>query len=83
MRSRRAVGDTAACCSTPSSPGYWDSTASAWRPRAWPPRRMDAAAETFLADCRHRKLDVEDEATGRRRAAVLRRARVDERACTR
>ncbi len=49
---------------TPSVPNYWDVNAVRVETTGVSAETMLAAAEHLLADCAHRKLDVEDEATG-------------------
>jgi len=49
---------------TPSVPDYWDGNAVRVEAEGVSAEAMLAAAERYLADATHRKLDVEDEATG-------------------
>lgn len=49
---------------TPSVPDFWDANSVRVEAADVSAQTMYAAAEEFLAGCRHRKLDVEDEATG-------------------
>ena len=77
MRSSR--GSTAPSCGRRRRRTSGTSTPSASRPTRASERRRarGRARDTLLADFRHRKLDVEDEATGARRSAVLRGQRLD------
>jgi ribosomal protein S18 acetylase RimI-like enzyme len=49
---------------TPSCPNFWDANTVRVEAAGVDAATMHAAADAALADCRHRKLDVEDEATG-------------------
>lgn len=49
---------------TPSVPDYWDGNAVRVEAAGVRAETMLAAAERFLAGAEHRKIDVEDEATG-------------------
>ncbi len=49
---------------TPSSPQYWDVNAVRVEHAGVSAAEMETAADELLAGLRHRKLDVEDEATG-------------------
>src|SRR4051812_45400597 len=49
---------------TPSCRGFWDLNSVRVETAGVPAEVMDEAAETLLADYQHRKLFVEDEATG-------------------
>ena len=49
---------------TPSVPNYWDVNAVRVEAADVSAPEMLAAADRYLADCAHRKLDIEDEATG-------------------
>jgi ribosomal protein S18 acetylase RimI-like enzyme len=49
---------------TPSSPDYWDANCVRVERAGLSGEEMMAAADELLAGYRHRKLDVEDEATG-------------------
>ena len=49
---------------TPSAPDYWDVNAVRVESAGLSAAQLEAAADTLLADCSHRKLEVEDEATG-------------------
>ncbi|MDA0183339.1 GNAT family N-acetyltransferase [Solirubrobacter phytolaccae] len=49
---------------TPSVPNYWDINVVRVEEAGVPAETMLAAADRYLADCEHRKLYVEDEATG-------------------
>ena len=49
---------------TPSSPGYWDLNCVRVETSGVDAETMEAAADTWLAGFRHRKLYVNDEATG-------------------
>ena len=49
---------------TPSAPDYWDVNAVRVESAGLSAAELEAAADALLADCRHRKLEVEDEATG-------------------
>ena len=69
-------GSTASVLRTPSAPDFWDANfvrvegdASDLEPLA-----LVKAADALLADSRHRKLEVQDEARRRAAAAVLRGA---------
>ena len=76
MRSSR--GRTAPCCGRRRRPTTGTSTPSASRARGLTPRGARwRAADELLAGSRHRKLDVEDEATGAAARAVLRGRRLD------
>ena len=49
---------------TPSSPDYWDANSVRVESAGLSGEELMAAADELLAGYRHRKLDVEDEATG-------------------
>lgn len=49
---------------TPSVPNYWDVNAVRVEAADVSAPEMLAAADRYLADCAHRKLEIEDEATG-------------------
>jgi ribosomal protein S18 acetylase RimI-like enzyme len=49
---------------TPSSPDYWDVNTVRVEDAGLSASELEVAADTLLAGCRHRKLEVEDEATG-------------------
>lgn len=49
---------------TPSSPDYWDVNAVRVEDAGLTATEIEAAADALLADSRHRKIEVEDEATG-------------------
>ena len=49
---------------TPSVPDYWDVNVVRVEAAGVSAPAMLAAADRYLADCAHRKLDIEDEATG-------------------
>jgi ribosomal protein S18 acetylase RimI-like enzyme len=49
---------------TPSAPDFWDANTVRVESAGLDAAALMAAADELLADCRHRKLDVEDEATG-------------------
>ena len=51
---------------TPSSPDYWDVNAVRVESAGVEPEEMMSAADELLSGLRHRKVDVEDEATGAR-----------------
>ena len=49
---------------TPSAPDFWDVNTVRVESAGLSAAELEAAADTLLAGCRHRKLEVEDEATG-------------------
>jgi ribosomal protein S18 acetylase RimI-like enzyme len=49
---------------TPSAPDYWDVNAVRVEDAGLTGSELEAAADTLLAGHRHRKLEIEDEATG-------------------
>lgn len=49
---------------TPSSPDYWDVNAVRVEDAGLTAAEIEAAADALLAGARHRKIEVEDEATG-------------------
>jgi GNAT superfamily N-acetyltransferase len=49
---------------TPSAPDFWDVNTVRVEAAGLSAAELEAAADTLLAGCRHRKLEVEDEPTG-------------------